>query len=151
MKRYVLSRTAVAMTLMVLFVGCNEAEERYSLTIAGERLLVEIADTPETRATGLMHRKELDERHGMLFVFEENAPRTFWMKDTPLPLSIAYIDERWTIREIHDMEPLSLEPIPSRVPVRYALEVNQNTFARLGISVGARVVISDELRERISR
>jgi uncharacterized protein len=136
---------------MALLVGCSEAHERYPLTIAGERLLVEVADTPESRQVGLMHRTELGERHGMLFVFDESAHRTFWMKDTHVPLSIAYIDERWTIREILDMEPLSLEPVPSRVPVRYALEVNRNTFERLGIRVGARVVISDELRERMSR
>ena len=151
MKRCAACRSAVVLALLFLFVGCNEAQERYPLTIAGERLLVEVADTPETRQTGLMHRTELGERHGMLFVFEESAHRTFWMKDTLVPLSIAYIDERWTIREILGMEPLSLEPVPSRDPVRYALEVNRDTFDRLGIAAGARVVISDELRERISR
>lgn len=146
-----LLRTALLAATLALFTACSEAEERYPVTIAGEELLVEVADTPDTRRRGLMHRTELDERHGMLFVFEESAMRAFWMKNTPLPLSIAYIDERWVIREIHDMEPLSLEPVPSREPARYALEVNQSTFSRLGIRVGHRLIVSEGLRDRLAR
>jgi uncharacterized protein len=112
-------------------------------------LLVEVADEPQSRSRGLMERTELGEREGMLFVFESSEPRSFWMKDTPLPLSIAYVDERWVIREIHAMEPGSLEPVPSRHPARYALEVNRGAFERLGIDVGDRLVPSNALRERI--
>ncbi len=141
--------TGLLVAVSALLTGCADATERYVVTIAGEELLVEIADTPETRQRGLMHRTELEERHGMLFVFEESAMRTFWMRDTPLPLSIAYIDERWVIREIHDMEPLSLEPVPSREPARYALEVNRDAFSRLGIRPGHRLILSEELRSRL--
>lgn len=136
---------------VILPNACAQADERYALTIAGEELFVEVADTATARQRGLMHRTELDERHGMLFVFEESAMRTFWMKDTPLALSIAYIDERWIIREIHHMEPLSLAPVPSREPARYALEVNRNAFSRLGIAAGHRIIPSDALRRRLSR
>ncbi len=144
-------RVVLLVGVLALSTACGEAEERYALTIAGEELLVEVADTATARQRGLMHRTELEERHGMLFVFEESAMRVFWMKDTPLPLSIAYIDERWVIREIHDMEPLSLEAVPSREPARYALEVNRNAFSRLGIAPGHRVIPSDALRRRLSR
>ncbi len=146
-----LMRMGLLAAMLALLTSCGEAEERYAVTIAGQEFLVEVADTPEARRRGLMHRTELDERHGMLFVFEESAMRAFWMKDTPLPLSIAYIDERWVIREIHDMEPLSLEPVPSREAARYALEVNQSTFSRLGIRAGHRLIVSEGLRARLAR
>ncbi|MFW5688729.1 MAG: DUF192 domain-containing protein [Spirochaetota bacterium] len=133
----------------VLASGCSQSQERYGLTIAGQEFLVEVADEPDTRQRGLMERRELDERHGMLFVFPSSEPRSFWMKNTYIPLSIAYIDARFVIREIHDMEPLSLEPVRSRFPAKYALEVNQGAFDRLGIEAGDRLVLSDELRERL--
>lgn len=152
MRCYPRNRVAVALPFVVLVLvlgACAGAAERYELAAGGTVLEVEVADDPESRARGLMGRTELGETEGMLFVFESSEPRSFWMKDTPLPLSIAYIDERWTIREIHDMEPRSLEPVPSRFPARYALEVNQGAFERLGIEPGDRIVASPELRERI--
>lgn len=142
-------RVVVVVVAVLIAASCDAEPERYSLRIAGVTLEVEVVDTPESRARGLMGRTELAERHGMLFVFEESATRSFWMKDTPLPLSIAYIDERLVIREIHEMEPFSLEPVVSRFPARYALEVNQGAFARLGIGVGDRLTPSDALRERL--
>jgi len=135
---------------LVSLVSCTEGAT-YPITIAGEELSVEVVDTDETRARGLMDREELADRHGMLFVFPDSEPRAFWMKNTLIPLSIAYLDEKWTIREIHDMEPLSLEPVPSRAPARYALEVNQGEFDRLGIVVGDRVVLSEQIRRRLGR
>lgn len=72
------------------------------------------------------------------------------MKDTLIPLSIAYIRSDWVILEIYDMEPESLEAVPSRNPVRYALEVNQGFFQEAGIEPGTRVYPSEELLERIS-
>lgn len=137
--------------ILVALVACEAAGERYALTAGGVELEVEVVDTPETRARGLMERTELGEREGMLFVFPSSEPRSFWMKDTPLPLSIAYIDEQLTIREIHDMEPLSLEPVPSRYPARYALEVNRGAFGRFGIRVGDRLVPSGRLSDRLGR
>lgn len=142
-------RLLLLIAAMLFTLACDAEQERYELRIAGATLEVEVVDTPEGRAQGLMDRTELDERHGMLFVFEESAPRSFWMKDTPLPLSIAYIDERLVIREIHDMEPFSLEPVRSRYPARYALEVNQGAFDRLGIGVGDRILPSQALRDRL--
>lgn len=105
---------------------------------------VEVAQTLEARARGLMFRAHLPEDAGMLFVFEQPARLAFWMKNTLIPLSVAFIDDRWRIVDIQDMDP----PPPggevpvylSRVPARYALEVNQGFFRRHGITVGARVI-----------
>ncbi len=107
-------------------------------------LTVEVADTVETRARGLMYRTHLPEYAGMLFIFEAPARLAFWMKNTRIPLSIAFIDPRWRIVDIQDMDP----PPPgggvpvylSRQEAQYALEVNQGFFRRHGIGVGAQVV-----------
>ena len=139
----------LALILLLVVAGCSGSTELYPVTIAGEELLVEVADEPLTRRRGLMEREELPPRQGMLFVFERSEPRSFWMKNTVIPLSIAYLDDRLVIREIHDMEPLSLEPVRSSRPAKYALEVNQGAFEELGIQVGDRLVPSAALRGRL--
>ncbi|TVR70442.1 MAG: DUF192 domain-containing protein [Spirochaetaceae bacterium] len=100
---------------------------------------VELAVTVEDRARGLMFREDLAPDQAMLFVFPDSAPRSFWMKDTPLPLSIAFISAAGVILEMYDMEPLSLDPVRSRFPARFALEVNQGRFTELGIAPGDRI------------
>jgi len=100
---------------------------------------VEIANTPLKRSLGLMYRNELADSDGMLFVFPENKSRSFWMKDTHIPLSIAYINEDGVIINIEDMEPLSLDGIKSKSPCKYALEVNKGWFNQNNISVGDRI------------
>ena len=100
---------------------------------------VETADTLESQEKGLMGRENLDENRGMLFVYERDAKKSFWMKNTTIPLSIAYIAADGTIREIYDMEPLSTRTVDSRYSVRYALEVNQGAFERHGIKAGDKV------------
>ena len=100
---------------------------------------VETADTLESQEKGLMGRESLDENRGMLFVYERDAKKSFWMKNTTIPLSIAYIAADGTIREIYDMEPLSTRTVDSRYSVRYALEVNQGAFERHGIKAGDKV------------
>ncbi|MDL2321275.1 DUF192 domain-containing protein [Desulfosarcina sp. OttesenSCG-928-B08] len=100
---------------------------------------VEVAITPEDRARGLMHRNVLAEDAGMLFVFEKDQILSFWMKDTQIPLSIAFIAADGRILEIRDMEPESRELILSSAPARYALEMNQGWFEKNGIVPGHRV------------
>ncbi len=109
-------------------------------------LNVEVADTPEGRAQGLMHRTKLAENAGMLFDLESSGLWSFWMKNTLIPLSIAFISEDWTIVDILDMavadDPQN-GPFPYYAPAkpaRYALEVNQGFFKRKGIAVGAKVI-----------
>jgi uncharacterized protein len=105
---------------------------------AGERVpvRVEIASTEAQRERGLMDRTALAEDAGMLFVFEQEQSDPFWMKDTLIPLSIAYIDSRENIIDIQDMQPLDETPHPPAAPYQYALEVNQGFFANRGIEVG---------------
>ncbi len=112
----------------------------------GAALNVEVARTFETRQKGLMYRTTLKKDAGMLFVFERPQKLSFWMKDTYLPLSIAYLDKNKVIKEIHKMKPQSLmereqdhRSYPSRCICQYALEVNQGWFAKQGIKVGEKV------------
>lgn len=114
----------------------------------GERveLEVEIADEPAEQQRGLMERTELAEDAGMLFVFEQEQELSFWMKDTLIPLSVAYIDSDGRIVDIQDMEPLDTTSHPSAEPARYALEVNQGFYEERGIEVGDTVEIPEEYR-----
>ena len=99
---------------------------------------VEIADDPFEQQRGLMYRTSLGGDRGMLFVFRGEEPRSFWMKNTRIPLSIAYIDSKGHITDILDMKPLDDEPphYTSSEPVQYALEVNQGFFEARGVKVG---------------
>ena len=99
----------------------------------------EIADTEESRQFGYMEREEIPDGTGMLFIFDRDQVLSFWMKNTPHPLSIAYIDSRGKIRNIYDMTPFSLASVVSTVSVRYALEVPQGWFEKVGVKVGDTV------------
>jgi len=102
-------------------------------------LKVEVADDPYERARGLMYRHHLPEDRGMLFIFPYPQRLSFWMKNTYVPLSIAYVGSDWVIKEIYDMEPLDEKPVVSRHAVQYALEVNRGWFRRHGVKVGDTV------------
>lgn len=144
MRRGVVS--AVLLALVVLAASC--ATRRLpvrTLEIATESGAIvsveaEIADTEETRRRGFMERESIPDGTGMLFVYEKDEIMRFWMKNTPTPLSIAYIDSSGRIRDIFDMQPFSLKDVASTVSVRYALEVPQGWFARAGVSVGDTVI-----------
>jgi uncharacterized membrane protein (UPF0127 family) len=101
-------------------------------------LEAEIARTDEERAQGLMYRKSLDDGKGMLFIFERDEILSFWMKNTLVPLSIAFIASDGRILEIRDMEPESLIPVRSGRSARYALEVPRGWFSRAGVKPGDR-------------
>lgn len=100
------------------------------------KVKAEVAEKEEERNHGFMERKNIPDGTGMLFVFEKEQILSFWMKNTPHPLSIAYIDNRGKIRNIYDMTPFSLTPIKSTSSVRYALEVPQGWFDANNIKVG---------------
>jgi len=108
----------------------------------------EIADDNAERQKGLMARPEgsLPEDAGMLFVFGREQPLSFWMKDTLIPLSIAYIAADGRIVDIQDMAPLDETSHPSAEPAKYALEVNQGFFAECGVEMGDTVEIPQEYR-----
>lgn len=114
----------------------SDESETYALQLGDTEFTIEIARTPQERQVGLMNRTSMPENHGMLFVFQRDQVLGFWMRNTHIPLSIAYIDRNGCIREIHDMQPLSERVVQSSLPVRYALEVHQGAFSRVGIQVG---------------
>jgi uncharacterized membrane protein (UPF0127 family) len=102
-------------------------------------LAVEVADTPAKRQLGLMHRDALAVDHGMLFVFPDDQVRNFWMRNTKIALSIAYVDGDGEIVHIADMIPYDERKTSSRLPARYAIEVTQGWFAAHGVAVGGHV------------
>ena len=130
----------------LFFLSCaDEPMEVQTLTLKrtdGSTVSVraEIASTPAQQSRGFMKRKRIPDGTGMLFVFAKDEVLSFWMKDTPHPLSIAYIDSSGRIRNIYNMTPNSLEPVKSTVSVRYALEVPQGWFDRVNIKVDDMLV-----------
>ncbi len=106
-------------------------------------LSAELAITEAERNHGYMERKTIPDGTGMLFVFEKDQTLSFWMKNTPHPLSIAYVDSKGKIRDIFDMTPFSLSPIVSTVSVRYALEVPQGWYKKNDITVGDVIEIPE--------
>jgi uncharacterized membrane protein (UPF0127 family) len=107
---------------------------------AGMHLIdAQLAVTPEQRAIGLMHRRDMPTHEGMLFVFEQAGVQCFWMKNTLLPLTAAFVTDDGTIVNLADMKPLSLDSHCSTEPVRFVLEMNQGWFAKRGIRAGARL------------
>jgi uncharacterized membrane protein (UPF0127 family) len=110
-------------------------------TASGDEVVVpvEVADTPKKREVGLMNRTSLPEDAGMIFLFDEDSSLGFWMKDTLIPLSIAFAAADGTIVRILDMEPCEADPCEiydPGVPYRSALEVNQGAFSRWGVAEG---------------
>lgn len=110
-----------------------------TLAIGKEKLVVEVVDTPDQRATGLMNRFSLQPDHGMLFVFDRPQPLAFWMKNTYIPLSIAFVDAAGVIINIEDMRPQDESTHWSQANALYAIEVKQGWFAAKGVGPGGRV------------
>jgi uncharacterized membrane protein (UPF0127 family) len=132
--------TAAALALgLSTFASAAADLPTTSLSINGNKLTAEVATTTATRATGLMNRFSLKPDHGMLFVFRYPQPLSFWMKNTYVALSIAYIDERGKIIDILDMAPQTESLNPSSGPALYALEMKKGWFKDKGIAVGATV------------
>ena len=109
------------------------------LTVGIHVITAEVATTPQSRMIGLMMRERLAPNHGMLFVFEDKSQHCFWMRNTLIPLSIAFIEDDGTILSIADMFPKSeASTCPPRA-VRYALEMDQGWFAKRGIAAGNKI------------
>jgi uncharacterized membrane protein (UPF0127 family) len=117
----------------------DQALPEFVLEIKGHKLTAEVAATDAQRMQGLMHRRMLPENRGMLFVFSYSVPQSFWMMNTYIPLSIAFIDESGAIVNIADMKPLTTDSHSSAKPAKYALEMNQGWFTKRGIKAGAKV------------
>jgi len=118
------------------------------LTAGMHRVQAEVADNMGARMTGLMHRKSMAQNAGMVFVFAENATHCMWMKNTLIPLSVAFIDEAGAIINIADMQPHSEQSHCAARPARYALEMNKGWFAQRGIKAGAKLRGLEKLAPR---
>jgi len=135
--------------LAVFFSTAARAELPVIQLAAGMHLIrAEVADTMGTRMEGLMHRRSMPQGSGMVFVFEENAVHCMWMKNTLIPLSVAFIDASGAIINIADMQPHSEQSHCAARPARYALEMNKGWFAQRGIKPGATLRGLEKLAPR---
>ena len=137
----------LSICLLALFwAGCareESATRRLIIAVGGQQLDVEVADTPELQRKGLMGRRDLADNAGMIFLLDPPRRATFWMRDTFVPLSVAYADVSGRIMEIQDMTPLDETPIISRSEqVAFALEVNQGWFEKHGVRPGSKIEIA---------
>jgi hypothetical protein len=113
--------------------------QRIKLSAGMHLIDTQVAASPEQRSTGLMFRKEMPASEGMLFVFEQPAQQCFWMKNTLLPLTAAFVADDGTIVNLADMKPQTTDSHCSAQPVRYVLEMNQGWFAKKGIKAGFKL------------
>lgn len=138
-----LAAAAVAMALASPVARAQEGPQmnlqRVELTVGMHRIDAQVALAPEERQTGLMYRKEMPQFEGMLFVFEQPAQQCFWMKNTLLPLTAAFVADDGTIVNLEDMKPQTLDSHCSSKPVRYVLEMNKGWFAQKGIKAGTKL------------
>ncbi len=113
--------------------------QRVKLSAGMYLIDTQVAESPQERSIGLMFRKEMPASEGMLFVFEQAAVQCFWMKNTLLPLTAAFVADDGTIVNLADMKPLTTDSHCSKQPVRYVLEMNQGWFARKAIKPGFKL------------
>lgn len=125
---------------LLLMAGSAAAElPRAELTAGFHRIEAEVAATQTDRSKGLMHRRSLGTNQGMIFVFPVTATHCFWMKNTPLPLSIAFLDEKGEIISIDDMLPETEDSHCPARPSRFALEMNIGWFKARGLKAGSKI------------
>jgi uncharacterized protein len=136
--------SCAAVFALTAFVACAQTGPQPPLPTVRlnadiHNIQAEVAQSDDQRATGLMFRKEMEPNAGMLFVFDQPEAHCFWMKNTLLPLSIAFIADDGTVVNIADMKPLNTDSHCSAKPVRFALEMNQGWFAKRGVKAGSRL------------
>jgi len=135
--------------LLVLAAACSQMAlaqsapqldlPRIKLTAGMYVIDTQVAATAPQRSTGLMFRPQMPQSEGMLFVFNVPSEQCFWMKNTPLPLTAAFVADDGTIVNLADMKPLTTDSHCSAKPVRYVLEMNQGWFAKKGIKAGFKL------------
>ena len=144
---YIKTRARLAALALVLWAGLSPTwaqgvpQDLPAITLqAGmHNIRAAVAKTPEQRQIGLMFRREMAQHEGMLFIFDEATPQCFWMKNTPLPLTIAFLENDGTVVNLADMQPQALDSHCSAKPVRFVLEMHQGWFAKRGIKPGAKI------------
>lgn len=163
MKRWI---TIELVTLALLFAGLHcgrdggngssngaaapsgTAADTVQMPIGSKTFTLEIADSPEEHQHGLMARDSMPADHGMIFVFPEEEPREFWMKDTLIPLDIIYLDSLGRVVSVKSMAPRDLTPIPSGGPAMYAIELNKGAATDAGVHRGDALAIPAEIGKR---
>jgi uncharacterized membrane protein (UPF0127 family) len=135
--------TLLALAALLGCVACSASQPWVELK--GQKFTVDIADTPDEHALGLMFRDEMAADHGMLFIFAREAPRSFWMKNTRIALDIMYFDANLALVSMAENTPpcrtRQCPSYPSTGPAQYVLELNGGTAAELGVSVGDELVL----------
>ncbi len=133
---------ATALALAAFATAAQEPQknlQRMRLAAGMHQIDAQVARTPEQRSTGLMWRTEMPQHEGMLFVFDQPSVQCFWMMNTPLPLTAAFLADDGTIVNLADMQPRSTDSHCSQRPVRYVLEMHQGWFAKRGVKAGDRL------------
>lgn len=128
-----------AAALLAVATSAGAEMPRMELTTGFYRIDAEVAFDDQNRQTGLMHRRSMAQHQGMLFVFPAVATHCMWMRNTLIPLSVAFLDEQGQIINIEDMKPQTEDNHCAARPARYALEMNLGWFASKGIKSGARL------------
>lgn len=141
------SFATLILTLLAAWASPSNAQNtpqldlpRVQLTAGMYLIDTQVASTQEQRSTGLMFRQQMPQSEGMLFVFENPSEQCFWMKNTLLPLTAAFVADDGTIVNLENMKPQTLDSHCSQKPVRYVLEMNQDWFGKKGIKAGFRLV-----------
>jgi uncharacterized membrane protein (UPF0127 family) len=142
--RYILASVLGTSMLAIAFLASGQDRPqtdlpRISLQAGMHRIDTQVAATPAQRSIGLMFRDEMPQHEGMLFAFEQASVQCFWMKNTLLPLTAAFVADDGTIVNLVDMAPQTTDSHCSTKPVRYVLEMNQGWFAKKGIKAGAKL------------
>jgi uncharacterized protein len=136
----ILRRCLILLSFVLLVpVALAQQMPLVQLTAGMYRITAEMANTPDTRQIGLMHRDSLAENRGMVFVFDFDATHCMWMRNTLIPLSVAFLDAEGVILNIEDMAPQTEANHCAARPARYALEMNQGWFAQRGLNAGDRI------------
>ncbi len=142
----------ILFALATIFCSCSKHSSisnniTYELNINNDKIVhAEVAFTQKDRTMGLMFRDKLDKNHGMLFLYPQEKNLSFWMKNTKIPLSIAFINSSEVITQIESMTPYSLVGHTSKYKVRFALEMEEGWFRLNGITTGSNVDFSPEIR-----
>ena len=131
----------ITVLAIVMITGCTGNPKKVSITVGKDVYNIELAVSRDEQTLGLMNRKEIKKNEGMIFIYREDRKLSFWMKNTLVPLSIAFISKDGIIKEIYDMKPESLTPVNSAHSVRYALELPLGSYTRSGAGVGDKIVL----------
>ena len=142
MKKSFLAAAALALAAVLPPASAQQPQTnlpRVKLSAGMHQIDAQVAQSIEQRMAGLMFRKEMPQTEGMLFVFEQPTVQCFWMKNTPLPLTAAFVADDGTIVNLVDMKPQTTDSHCSAKPVRYVLEMNQGWFGKKGIKAGFKL------------